>query len=542
MADFKRVLITQDGQQLMSDVISGKKQIRFTRLIVSETQIGSIEDLKENEQNYSSELVSLTSFDPINQETTELNVHTLESFGGMTNPAVEVVASIDNTQLTKGYYMRSLGLCADDGQGEEILYAYTYADQPGYMPPYNGKTTSGALFKITVTVGNTDQVTLLQGSSYASSYEVEEVRNQLNDLQTIVGYNESDVFGLEADFENNQFTRLAGAKNLTAGKDFDNLGPWKRRRCMIDYKTGGVVAYEGDSNFSEKGILARPVTGVDGKSYSNQVPYAVMVEQPKFYYRVVPVKTTDHGNGTFALDKARYYISSTPRIGFKVHPAFVKDNEELDNIYIAAYGSFGGDYVLDTTPDGQSNKMSILFSNKTLNASAAKPSYYEEKVQNMQKLNTNWSLGSFKTYAMTELLYVIEYGRFNEWALQNPRGTLANYRGEADLDSIILFDRKYSVTNGEVTIFNMDGTKKLSMFHPNSYGYISRFRYTENDDWTFYPIMNQGTSQAPIGSTYNYGSFPEKGYLIVDSEPFGISLLAPSSALNGNARLVFINN
>lgn len=246
MADFKRVIITRDGQKLMSDIIAGKKTLSFTRLIISEDDVAIINDKATSGENSADEGIKLNYFATINQETPELQVHTVESLAGMSNPSVEVIASVDNTQLTKGYYMKTLGLCAEDNGGNEILYAYTYADQPGYMPPYNGKTTSGAMFKITVTVGNADQVNLLQGVGYASSYEVDELRQQLNDVQTIVGYNNGDVYGLEADFENNQFTRLAGASNLTAGKDFDNIGPWKRKRCMIDYKTGNVVAYEGD--------------------------------------------------------------------------------------------------------------------------------------------------------------------------------------------------------------------------------------------------------------------------------------------------------
>ncbi|MBB1078977.1 hypothetical protein H5S09_04265 [Limosilactobacillus sp. STM2_1] len=514
MADFKRVIITRDGQQLMSDIMSKKKEMQFTRLIVSENEIGDIQDIKGNEQNYSVESISFDSLSTINQETSELSVHAVESFGGMTNPAVEVIASIDNTQLTKGYYMRTLGLCAADGAGNEILYAYTRADQPGYMPPYNGKTTSGAMFKITVTIGNTNQVNLMSGTTYASSYEVEEVRQQLNDLQTIVGYNENDVFGLEADFENNQFTRLAGAKNLTAGKDFDNLGPWKRRRCMVDYKTGDVVAYEGDPNFSETGTLAQSVT-VNGKTYGTDTEYAIMVEQPKFYYRVVPVKTTDNGSGTLSLDKARYYVSSTPHIGFKIHPAFVVDGKELDKIYLASY-------LAKTTSsiDGYITSKKGVTDNALANDAVG----WKEYLENTQKLNPNWKLSSLATYSISLLLFIIEYGNFNGTRMLKDR----SFRGEKQINknTIYLFDRKYSVLNNKVTIYDEDSSKIKSTFISASKGYISRFKYTENDDWAFYPIMNQGTSIEPIGASYDFSVNTNNVYVMTGPELFAMKLMS----------------
>jgi len=135
-----------------------------------------------------------------------------------------------------------------------------------------------------------------------------------------------------------QYTPEEYYKDKALYKDFDNIGPWKRKRCMIDYKTGNVVAYEGDPNFSESGKLAKPVT-VNSGTYSTDNEYAVMVEQPKFYYRVVPIKTTNVDNDTVLLDKARYYVSSTPHIGFKVHPAFIVNGDEVDKIYLSSYTS-----------------------------------------------------------------------------------------------------------------------------------------------------------------------------------------------------------
>ena len=52
------------------------------------------------------------------------------------NVAAEVEGAILNTNLTVGYYMRTLGLYAQDPDEGEILYAVTIASQAGYMPTF----------------------------------------------------------------------------------------------------------------------------------------------------------------------------------------------------------------------------------------------------------------------------------------------------------------------------------------------------------------------------------------------------------------------
>ncbi|WP_202946903.1 hypothetical protein, partial [Rhodanobacter thiooxydans] len=64
----------------------------------------------------------------------------------------------------------------------------------------------------------------------------------------------------------------------------------------------------------------------------------VMVEQPKFYYKVVPLKLEKIQDGIgYHLRKARYYVSDYPKPGFKIHPAFVRNGVEKSKIYLSAY-------------------------------------------------------------------------------------------------------------------------------------------------------------------------------------------------------------
>lgn len=64
----------------------------------------------------------------------------------------------------------------------------------------------------------------------------------------------------------------------------------------------------------------------------------VMVEQPRYYYKIVPLTLDPIANGSgYHMRKFRAYISETPRPGFKLHPAFLRNGEPKEFIYLAAY-------------------------------------------------------------------------------------------------------------------------------------------------------------------------------------------------------------
>lgn len=137
-----------------------------------------------------------------------------------------------------------------------------------------------------------------------------------------IGYD--DIIGVEVDYENNTFRRLASAVGKTSGTDF-NLYPMYSgmKRCNLA-DDGTVNAYYGDAGYVEDGSNGQ-----------------VMVEIPKFYYRVIPLKLQKNTDYTGAMGnhllKARYYISSTPKNGFKVHPLFHIGNRVINKAYISAY-------------------------------------------------------------------------------------------------------------------------------------------------------------------------------------------------------------
>ena len=75
---------------------------------------------------------------------------------------VTVSASFSNQTLGQGYYVRNLGLYANDPQAGEILYSISVADEStataDYMPPFNGIGVSSLMVDLVTAVSNASSV------------------------------------------------------------------------------------------------------------------------------------------------------------------------------------------------------------------------------------------------------------------------------------------------------------------------------------------------------------------------------------------------
>lgn len=102
---------------------------------------------------------------------------------------------------------------------------------------------------------------------------VADVTEELGDIKEYLGYTPDDVVGVQVDFANKTFKRLGGAEGKTKGTDFDVFPMFGgRKRCCVS-NDGTILAYYGDNGYSEDGSNGQ-----------------VMVYQPKFYYRVAPLR------------------------------------------------------------------------------------------------------------------------------------------------------------------------------------------------------------------------------------------------------------
>lgn len=235
-----------------------------------------------------------------------------------------------------------------------------------------------------------------------------DLSNEVEDIKAYIGYTDDDIAGLCVDYENKTFTRLAGAVNLSQGADFDKFTMYGgRKRCNVS-DDGTIVAYYGDENYTEDGSNGQ-----------------VMVIQPKFYYKVVPLKlekNADSGIG-YHMRRANYYVSSKPKTGFKLHPAFYDENgNEISYILFSAdegsmYDVSAKAYVNDNVDE------SITYEDGDLLCSVAgkKPISGLRKgigtKTNLELMAQNrgagWHLETIHATSANQLLMMIELGIMN---------------------------------------------------------------------------------------------------------------------------------
>ena len=234
-----------------------------------------------------------------------------------------------------------------------------------------------------------------------------QLTDDVEEIYNMMGVDESNpsILGLQIDFQNKTYTRLAAAAGLSAGSDFDSFPEFGgRKRCNVA-DNGTVNAYYGVSSYKEDGSNGQ-----------------VMVEQPAFYYRVQPLKlekNTTTGIG-YHLRKANYYVSHIPHPGFKLHPAFYdKDGNAVSKIYIGAYEAClydvsGSAYnTTDAqTMDNAADKLSSIANAKP--ASGLTQDFTRVKAEQMaQNRGIIWHGQTAKTVAATQLLAMIEYATPN---------------------------------------------------------------------------------------------------------------------------------
>ena len=378
-----------------------------------------------------------------------------------------------------------------------------------------------------------------------------------DNIKAFIGYDDEQILGLEADFENNTFTRLAGARGMNAGADFNIFSMYGgRRRCNVS-DSGNIMAFYGDESFREDGTNGQ-----------------VMVYQPKFYYRVVPTKLEKNENGLgYHIRKANYYICETAKMGFKLHPAFYDANgKEIDYILYSAYeGS-----MFDASKNAYVNDnvdVSIAYASGDLLCSVAgnKPiSGFKGNLgtkANLEAMANNrgegWHLETIKATSANQLLMIIELGTMNVQSsiargitdmssayacncssLTGSTAELGNATGQAT-ETVSEIDGSETVctTEGQLSVsyrgienpwgniwkhiqginiwgdgtmgggqpyvannFAFNESKNSDNYQPvgftlaNAMGYIKAMGYGDEDfDWLFMPSEIGGTSMLPVG-------------------------------------------
>lgn len=405
----------------------------------------------------------------------------------------------------------------------------------------------------------------------SENFNSQEILSGVADIRAYLGITADDIVGIQVDYKNKTFKRLAGAANLTKGSDFDKFTMFGgRKRCNVA-DDGSIVAWYGDADYKEDGSMGQ-----------------VMVYQPKFYYLVCPVEydPIDTGIG-YHLRKANYYVSEKPRAGFRLHPAFYDaSGNEIDYFLTSAYeGSIydasasayllNDEQVMNTGED----KFSSIAGARP--ASGSSQNLTRPNIEAMaQNRGTNWHGDLIKQVSAEQMLMIIEMGMMNlqtaiaqgvvslPWttgsdttssyaAATGSTASLGNGTGRAEKTTTYeggvakeyTVDGKTSVCwrgkenfwgniwkfvyginiwgNGKMgggqpyicSDFSFAESKNSGNYEPagftvtNANGYISAMGYSTACDWLFIASECLGNSSLPVGD-YTYITVNLNGYRV----------------------------
>ena len=358
-----------------------------------------------------------------------------------------------------------------------------------------------------------------EGKLFDTLYDrIDSIESNLRNVALNIDHIEdiTDYYGVQFDFEEQECTRYGKTKNA----DFNTVYPWAgMKRCNV--LNGEIVAYEGDTSYKE-----------DGSNGD------VMVEIPKFWYKVIPVKTEPSSSliGDQLLN-ARWLISNKNANGFKVHPAFIRNNQEVDYIYVSAfegciYSMSSNNYLYE---DEQIMNSDV---DKLCSISGAKPATGTTQnltITNFRRLAKNkgntYGLLDFTTLSALQLLFLIEHASFNvqekigqgitnsDTLVKTGHSDAATYRGIENLwGNIWCFIEGINIelNNQEYWTFAYwsndsdkndtadEHTKINFKLCRDSYGYIDRFGYDRNNDFVFLPTRVTGSEAIAPHDIYNH--------------------------------------
>ncbi|CUN32508.1 Uncharacterised protein [[Ruminococcus] torques] len=342
---------------------------------------------------------------------------TQSNLQGVIDNANQINGQLDSSNATAVTSKKNLDSAISDAsvaksQLQEVINSASSVKTSLSNATSTANTAKANLDASVATANNVLQSLSAENASAASNidelksenFNSQEILSGVADLRAYLGLTADDIVGVQVDYKNKTFKRLAGAANLSKGADFDKFTMFGgRKRCNVA-DDGSIVAWYGDADYKEDGSMGQ-----------------VMVYQPKFYYLVCPVEydPIDTGIG-YHLRKANYYVSEKPRAGFRLHPAFYDaSGNEIDYFLTSAYeGSIydasasayllNDEQVMNTDED----KFSSIAGARP--ASGSSQNLTRPNIEAMaQNRGTNWHGDLIKQVSAEQMLMIIEMGVMN---------------------------------------------------------------------------------------------------------------------------------
>ncbi len=146
MGVFNPSIITNKGAILSSKAVAGITEIQFTRIVLGSSKLtGDLSTLTE--------IVNTVQIEMVSSAVRE------------DDSSVKVYASFSNKDLKQGYYVRAVGLYANDPDEGEILFSVATADESegsaDWMPPFSKAGLTSLSVGMAIALSNSTEINVL---------------------------------------------------------------------------------------------------------------------------------------------------------------------------------------------------------------------------------------------------------------------------------------------------------------------------------------------------------------------------------------------
>ena len=199
MRQYRASIITDSGQQLIADAISGGGTVTFTAIKTSShvypegTNVAGLTDLQDIVQTISPSSVQVFS-----------------------KTMIQVSGRFDNSQVTQAYFIQTLGLYAKLGTEDELLFAVIQADTPDQMPAQSAVSPSAFVFNIQTTVRQASSISVTVNP--AGTVTVEDLQNMGDQKVNIVVIPENEDIPVNKRESNTWYLKVTDQQTISGGE------------------------------------------------------------------------------------------------------------------------------------------------------------------------------------------------------------------------------------------------------------------------------------------------------------------------------------
>lgn len=199
MGQYRASIITDSGQQLIADAISGGGTVTFTAIKTSShvypegTNVAGLTDLQDIVQTISPSSVQVFS-----------------------KTMIQVSGRFDNSQVTQAYFIQTLGLYAKLGTEDELLFAVIQADTPDQMPVQSAVSPSAFVFNIQTTVQQANSISVTVNP--AGTVTVEDLQNMGDQKVNIVVIPENEDIPVNKRESNTWYLKVTDQQTISGGE------------------------------------------------------------------------------------------------------------------------------------------------------------------------------------------------------------------------------------------------------------------------------------------------------------------------------------